>query len=85
MCIKTRTLTKKQLCDLFGLHSGSRTKRYYERLRTDFFNDETLEAIEMTLEDYKNVTGGRPFSFQQTLKIISYFQISDEELQDIAA
>ncbi len=75
-----RTITKKELCILFGLVSPSGRTIYYKKLVTDYFTDEVLQRLGLERADYADLRGGKPFSFEQTRAIIRAFDIREEEL-----
>jgi len=76
-----RTLTKKQLCYIFGLTSPSGKTLYYKKLRSEYFTEETLQIIGLSSIQYTNLKGGKPFTFAQTRAIIKLFDISPDELR----
>ena len=80
MIARTRRLiTKGDLCRFFHLMRGE--KLDYQKLRTKVMTDEVLEALELTPEEYKELRGN--FSFELSKKIIEYFQIGEDEVDDL--
>lgn len=79
---RQRTLTKTQLCYIFNLCNATGGRCYYSRLRIDFFNDKALAEMGISQAEYDRATRGRPFSYAQTQRIIGYFQISPEEIEE---
>lgn len=77
-----RVLTKTQLCDIFELCSMD-GRRYYHRLRSDFFTDDALSRMGITAEEYNQATRGKPFTYDQTTRIINYFKITEDELKEL--
>ena len=78
MLATVKTLTKGELCRIFGLYSQTSGRCYYTRLRQRFFTDEALKKLGLTREDYKV----RTFSFDQTQAIIKHFKIQRDEILD---
>jgi hypothetical protein len=54
---------------------------YYKKLRRQYFTDDILERIQITVTEYENLRGGKPFTFAQTCAIIQAFSIEAEELE----
>lgn len=77
-----RTLTKQDLCRIFGLVSPS-GRCYYGRLRLENFTDEVLAAIGITPEEYRKTSRGRHFTYEQTQRIIEHFELTREELKEV--
>lgn len=78
-----RTLTKKDLCRLFGLVSAQGAF-YYTRLRREYFTPDVLDRLGITPEAYSALLGGRPFDYETSQRIIAHFQLTAEELSVIA-
>lgn len=78
-----RTLTKSALCRIFGLYSRRSGKCYYEKLRETYFTNDALEKMGITQQEYEKRVGGKPFTFEQSERIIAHFRITREELTDI--
>jgi len=77
-----RTLTKQELCIMFGLVSPL-GRCYYGRLRLENFTDSVLDAIGMTSDRYKAVSRGRRFTYEETQRIIEHFEFTDKELLEL--
>ena len=77
-----RLLCKADLCHIFGEYSRKTGKCYYEKLRRDYFTDEVLEALQITVARWRQITGGRRFSYPESQRIIAYFEIQAEEMAE---
>lgn len=75
-----RTLTKGELCVIFGIYSRSSGKPYYHRLRELYFTEKALEEMDISLEEYRQTNAA--FTFDQTKRIIEYFDIKPEEIPE---
>lgn len=74
-----RTLTKKDLCLLFGLVSAQ-GKFYYARLRREYFTPAALDRIGIPAAVYDSLLGGRPFDYATSQAIIAHFELTAAEL-----
>ena len=75
---KVKTISKGELCRVFGLFSQRTGRCYYSRLRKRFFTDEALKNMGISAEEYRVPT----FSFEHTQIIIEYFKIEAHEIED---
>ncbi len=80
-----RTINKKDLCIIFGLVSPSGRTIYYRKLIQHYFTREVLDKIGLEPEEYADLRGGKPFSYEQTRTIIEVFNISEDELEAISS
>ncbi len=64
-------LTKKELCIHLWLHNGSVTRLYYFKLREDYFTDDVLKQMGLTLLAYQKI---RRFNRKQTAFILKHFK-----------
>lgn len=80
MTTTVRLLTKKDLCRIFGEYSPKSFRMYYHRLKERYFTPEALEELEISPEEFEKVGNGKPFTFAQTRRIIAYFDIKPDEL-----
>lgn len=74
-----RLLTKKALCSAFGLVSRS-GHCYYSTLRKSYFSDQALKDLSISLARYQAIKGMSTFTFDESIRIIKYFDIRPEEL-----
>lgn len=77
-----RTFNKADLCYIFGLFSAKSNKVYYSQLKKIYFTEEAMKELGITPERYSQITAGRTFSFNETKKIIEYFNIQPEEMTE---
>lgn len=77
-----RILTKADLCIIFGEYSRTSSLKYTGKLRQIYFTDEALEQMNITLDRFNQIRGGRSFSYAESQRIIEYFQINKEELNE---
>lgn len=74
-----RTITKKELCSIFGLISPSGRTIYYNKLRDLYFTPAVLDRLGITQAQYNALQGGKPFSYRHTKAILAEFDISPDE------
>lgn len=74
-----RLLTKKALCNAFGLVSKS-GHCYYGTLRKSYFSDQALKEIGISKERYMGIKGMSTFTYDESVRIIAYFKILPDEL-----
>ncbi len=80
MIAKTRRLINKgDLCRFFNLNRGN--KLDYQKLRRKILTDEVLEELGLTPEEYTKIRSD--FSFELTKKVIEYFQIEADEIDEL--
>ena len=75
MCI--RRISKKDLSFIFGFFSTSSGRYYAHRLRKEVFTDLVLEELGITDAEYRKA---RIFNPMQTSRIVSYFNITADDL-----
>lgn len=80
--MKVRLLDKATLCIIFGEYSKSSFTYYYTNLRQRYFTDEVLSDLGISIERYRSVIGGNYFTFAESKRIIEYFDITEDELQE---
>lgn len=74
-----KLLTKKDLCQIFGLYSQRSNQMYYKALRDKVMTNDLLLKIGLTPETYRFK---KVFSAQQTQIIIETLKIEKGELED---
>lgn len=72
-----RRLSKRKLAGILGYVSGSGKSVYYHRMKKEILTEEFIQATGITRKKYASTC---VFSPEQSLKIISFFQIEEEEL-----
>lgn len=75
MCI--RRISKKELSIIFGFYSTKSGRPYSHRLRKEVFTDVVLSELEIPADQYRAI---RIFNPMQTARIVSYFNISKDDL-----
>lgn len=75
MCI--RRISKKDLSYIFGFYSKQSGRYYAHRLRIEVFTDLVLDELKISSEEYRGV---RIFNPAQTTRIVSYFNITEDDL-----
>lgn len=80
---KKRCLSKSDLCHIFGAIFYSSGTPNYRRLRTEYFQEEVLQKLEISPDRYARIVGGRTFNYEESQKIINYFNIEHYELETV--
>jgi len=75
-----RLLRKEDLCHVFGMVSPSGKTIYYSKLRKRVMTDTVLSELEITVDRYEEIKGGKLFNWEETQRIINYFSIDPAEL-----
>jgi len=79
MC--TRSLSKKELAILFDCYSPSTGKVDHRKFRRKFMTNKVVkQVLGLSLDEYRRI---KVFSFEQTSKLITYFKIEKNELQEL--
>jgi len=74
-----KLLTKKDLCQIFGLYSQRSNQMYYKALRERVMTNEVLKKIGLTPETYRFK---KVFTASQSQIIIETLKIENDELED---
>ena len=74
-----KLLTKKDLCQIFGLYSQRSNQMYYKALRDKVMTNDLLTKIGLTPETYRFK---KVFTASQSQIIIETLKIETSELED---
>lgn len=72
-----RRISKKDLSLIFGFYSRHSGRYYAHRLRKEVFTDLVLKELGITDDEYKAL---RIFNPHQTTRIVTYFNITKDDL-----
>lgn len=72
------TLSKKELAIIWGIPLNS---KYGRKLRAHYFRDKELTDLDISKDRYDDV---KTFSHQETKRIITYFEITKDQLDEVA-
>ena len=75
-----RRLSKGDLCRILGYYSPRSGLCYYQNLKKDLVTPEFLKALNIQECQYNEI---RVFTPQQSLTIIEFLKITEDELQEI--